>query len=317
MQTKKYFAGVMTSLMILTSATAFAEDENKTVVSIDESGDITVENPESIGGVIQNISGTKNSDDESKVRVTTPRAGGDSRRDNPDDPPVTARVNTPQVSETQDENNEVVEIEVPNDEVVEVEVQENEPAKNTRQKKLKEQKARFVKLTADDNYTYYLDRESVMWKRMPYSSSEYMADVWVRMIEKDPETADASDAENYLSADSTLQDEIESARETGKALSPVDIEVLRHNQYVLEHYYLRPATKQIQFLGEHEVVGRPQNTVNERQYAYTNWEDLVPGSIESIIYAKVLKIVGKGKASEKGHMGFKDYLEEYLRISIR
>ena len=321
MQTKKYFAGVMTSLMILTSATAFAESDDRVIVSIDESGDVTVNNPGRIGDVVPNISGSKNSDGEAQVEISTPRTG-QAERDNPDSPTVTAkvRVNTPQVSATQRDEIEVVEVDTPDDVVVEVDEDTgNAQSKNTKPKKLKEQKARFIKLAADDNYTYYLDKESVIWKRMPYSASEYMADIWVRMIENDPDTSDLSeeDRTEYLSTDSTLQDEIESAKEKGKALNPVDIEVLRHSQYVLEHYYLRPAKHQIQFLGEHEVVGRPQNTVNERQYAYKNWEELVPGSIESIIYVKTLKIIGTGKASDKGHMGFKDYLEEYLRISIR
>ena len=88
-------------------------------------------------------------------------------------------------------------------------------------------------------------------------------------------------------------------------------------KYFLEHYYIRPKTRQIQFLCELEVVGRPQNTISERAYDYKNWENLIPGSIETAIYYGVLDVIGTGKANAKGHMTATDMLEEYLRISIR
>jgi len=171
--------------------------------------------------------------------------------------------------------------------------------------KLKLQKPRFVKLTMDDSYIYYLDKQAVTWKRMPYSSSEYMADVWIRMVERNDEETE------YPS------DEIAMAAEQGKQLPDSDIEVLQHRKYYLEHYYLRPKTEQIQFLSELEIMDRPQNTSNERSYDYQNWEYLVPGSMESIIYRTVIQTIGTSKASERGHMTFTDMLEEYGRISIR
>ena len=172
---------------------------------------------------------------------------------------------------------------------------------------------RFVKLAVDETYTYYLDKTSVQWRRMPYSSSEYIADVWVRLIERVPKQLDddmAAYASDKYNAEVTL------AREQGYQYSPEDLKVLRSSSYVLEHYYLRPKTKQIQFLCELEVFGRPQNTVNERAYDYKNWENLVPGSVESIIYAATIKIIGTYKADAKGHMTFSDMLDEYLRISL-
>ena len=185
-----------------------------------------------------------------------------------------------------------------------------------KQKKLKKQKARFIKLAVDDTYTYYLDKQSVSWQRIPYSASEYMLDVWIRMIELEPDTSDLpEDLAAYVNDKSS--GEIALAEEKGLLLTPVDIDVLQHKKYFLEHYYLRPKTKQIQFLCELEVVGHPQNTISERAYDYKNWENLIPGSIESIIYNMTIKEVGKSGSSENGHMSFADYLEEYARISIR
>lgn len=184
------------------------------------------------------------------------------------------------------------------------------------QKKMKTQKPRFIKLAMDDNYIYYLDKQSVSWQRLPYSASEYMLDVWIRMIERNPDNSDLpDDLADYVN--DTNNGEIEVAREKGILFAPVDVEVLQHKKYFLEHYYLRPKTNQIQFLSELEVVGHPQNTVSERTYDYKNWENLIPGSIESIIYHMTIKTVGKSGASDKGHMTFADYLEEYGRISIR
>jgi len=182
------------------------------------------------------------------------------------------------------------------------------------QKKLKTLKPRFVKLAADDRYTYYLDKNAVQWKKMPYSSSEYIADVWVRMIERKPQELD-SDMAAY-GADN-FNAEISSLAEKGYQYSPGDLEVLQSQSYVLEHYYLRPKTNQIQFLCELEVFGRPQNTINERTYDYKNWESLVPDSVESIIYTTVIKTIGTKKASEKGHMTLVDMIEEYGRFSLR
>ena len=181
------------------------------------------------------------------------------------------------------------------------------------QQELKTLKPRFIKLAVDDTYTYYLDKTSVQWKKMPYMASEYMADVWIRMIEHSPAPLD-NDMENY-GADN-FRAEVALAREKGYQYSPEDLKVLRSQAYVLEHYYLRPKTKQIQFLCELEVFGRPQNAINERAYDYRNWENLVPGSVESAIYDATIKIIGKSKASERGHMTFIDMLDEYARIAL-
>lgn len=179
------------------------------------------------------------------------------------------------------------------------------------------QKARFVKLTMDDNYTYYLDRESVKWVRVPYTSSEYMADVWIRMVERFPENTSDGAIRDYEYFSSDEIGEVMMAREKGVRYNPADLEVLRRKEYFLEHYYLRPKTKQIQFLCELEVVGHPQNNAEGREYSYRNWEDLIPGSVESMLYKAVLKEIGTSMADAEGHRTFADYFEEYTRISIR
>ncbi len=180
-------------------------------------------------------------------------------------------------------------------------------------KNLKTLQQRFMKLAVDDTYTYYLDKNSVQWKKMPYSTSEYIADVWIRMVEREPKELD-DDMASY-GADN-FNAEISLAREQGYQYAADDVNVLRSQAYVLEHYYLRPKTRQIQFLCELEVFGRPQNTVSERAYDYKNWENLVPGSVESVIYEATIKIIGEWKSTERGHMTFSDMLDEYLRISL-
>ena len=183
----------------------------------------------------------------------------------------------------------------------------NSTSKNEKQQKLKLQKARFVKVTMDKKYIYYLDRDTVTWRKMPYSTTEMMADFWIRMIDRD---------DNELLADYEIDDVILAA-EDGKQFRPEDLEVLRHAKYHLEHYYLRPKTQQIQYLSElSDIEGNPQNTINERTFTYSNWENLVPDSVESRIYRGVIKIIGKGK-SQDSPVTFADYVEEYARISIR
>lgn len=179
------------------------------------------------------------------------------------------------------------------------------------------QRARFVKLTMDDNYTYYLDRESVKWVRVPYTSSEYMADVWIRMIERFPEDDPDSALRDYEYFNPDEIGEVITANERGVRYNPTDLEVLRRKEYFMEHYYLRPKTKQIQFLCELEVVGHPQNNAEGREYSYKNWEDLIPGSVESMLYKAILKEIGTSMADADGHQTFADYFEEYTRISIR
>ena len=179
------------------------------------------------------------------------------------------------------------------------------------QKKLK---ARFVKLLSDDSYDYYLDRNSVRWVYVPYSKTEYMADVWIRMLDRAQNNSDMpSDLYNYINDTS---DEISEAAAKGIIYDEVDVKVLRTKKYFLEHYYIRPKKQQIQFLCELEVIGRPQNAISERAYDYKNWESLIPGSVEFSIYHGVISDIGTSKANSRGHMTFIDMLDEYARIAL-
>ena len=216
---------------------------------------------------------------------------------------------TPEVQKTETEN--VVINPTPKNSKREKISAQNNYSKNTSLKG-----RRFIKVAKDDEYTYYLDKQTVSWKRLPYSASEYMLDCWVRMIENVPDT---SDIPNYLSdyVSNGENGEIEVARERKVSLNQADIDVLKHKKFFLQHYYMRPKTKQIQFLCELEIVGHPQNTVSEREYDYKNWENLIPGSVESVIYQMTMKSVSKKGSSDKGRMSFADMMDEYLRISIR
>lgn len=150
----------------------------------------------------------------------------------------------------------------------------------------KKEKDRFVPILQDNGFVYTLDTKNAHWIPMPHSGNEYIADVWVRLVQTDGDT------------------------NTSSYSYP--------QKYYLEHYYIRPKTQQIQFLCELEVTGRPENAIQERPYKNSNWENLVPGSIEDEIYHKVLQTMKKnhiGGNSSNG-MSVRDAVEEYLRISL-
>ena len=147
---------------------------------------------------------------------------------------------------------------------------------------------RFRYLLQEGGYIYYLDKESARWVNCPHSN-EQMLEVWVKLVDtSEGGTASSDNGYSYS------------------------------NHYYLEHYYIRPNKEQIQFLSELEVTGRPSNAVTERPYNESNWEKLVPGSIEDEIYRAVVKNVNdipkKNDAGEKASV--RDAIEEYLRISL-
>ena len=146
----------------------------------------------------------------------------------------------------------------------------------------KEEK-RFVELLKDNGFTYYLDTKNARWVQMPHSGNEYIADVWVKLVQTD-ENAEYSYPPKYF----------------------------------LAHYYVRPNTQQIQFLSELEVTGRPDNAIKERPYSMQNWENLVPGSVEDELYHGIVKNMKKNRLGGKSSNGMsvRDMVEEYLRISL-
>ena len=155
-----------------------------------------------------------------------------------------------------------------------------------------EKNARFKTLFVDNGFTYYLDTKGTRWVPRPYNTEEYMIDAWVRLVE---DTTGAPVAED------------------GK---------IRPAKYFLEHYYISPKHRQIMFLSELEVTGRPENAVKERAYDPKNWEQLVPGSIEDDLYEAITARMGSapgergGLLSGTSGMSLRDMVEEYARISF-
>lgn len=125
--------------------------------------------------------------------------------------------------------------------------------------KVNKEKERFQELLRDESFIYYMDTQSIRYIPIP-NRQEKMIDVWVKL--KPNSFSDDGDA--------------------------------KAGKYYLEHYYLNPKSKQIQFLCELEVTGRPSNAIKERPYSSQNWENLVPGSVEDDIYHAVVK---KAKSS--------------------
>ena len=156
----------------------------------------------------------------------------------------------------------------------------------------RERGARYKTLFMDNGFTYYLDAKNTRWIPRPYQSSEYMIDAWVRLVENTTG---------------------EPVAEDGK---------IRPAKYFLEHYYISPQRRQIMFISELEVTGRPENAVKERAYDPKNWEQLVPGSIEDELYEAITAQMGSapgergGLLSGTSGMSLRDMVEEYARISF-
>ena len=152
--------------------------------------------------------------------------------------------------------------------------------------------SRYRTLLTDNGFTYYLDVQNTRWIPRPYSSSEYMIDAWVRLVENTTG---------------------EPVAEDGK---------IRPAKYFLEHYYISPERRQVMFLSELEVTGRPDNAVKERAYDPKNWEQLVPGSIEDELYAAITARMKSAPGQRGGilsgtsGMSLRDMIEEYARISF-
>ena len=156
----------------------------------------------------------------------------------------------------------------------------------------REKKARYKTLFTDNGFTYYLDSKNSRWVPRPNSGSERMIEAWVRLVEN----TEGNTAEGSTDA--------------------------RPNKYFLEHYYISPQRREIMFISELEVTGRPENAIKERPYENANWEKLVPGSIEDDLFdaivAKMKQAPGErsGVLSGTSGMSLRDMLEEFGRISL-
>ncbi|MEQ2868004.1 MAG: hypothetical protein ACFNVR_05205 [Selenomonas noxia] len=156
----------------------------------------------------------------------------------------------------------------------------------------REKKARYKTLFTDNGFTYYLDSKNSRWVPRPNSGSERMIEAWVRLVEN----TEGNTAEGGTDA--------------------------RPSKYFLEHYYISPQRREIMFISELEVTGRPENAIKERPYENANWEKLVPGSIEDDLFdaivAKMKQAPGErsGVLSGTSGMSLRDMLEEFGRISL-
>ncbi|MCR5559883.1 MAG: hypothetical protein K6F62_05975 [Schwartzia sp.] len=144
-----------------------------------------------------------------------------------------------------------------------------------------EEEAQFVQIYKDASYIYYLDKKNMQWVDIPFQKKR-MLDVWIKLVPLGvgSERRDA----NYRGIEDT---------------------------YYLEHYYIRKDRKQIQFLCELEINGRPNNDVETGKYDPRKWENLVPESIEDHIYHGVVAQAG---ASNEGDLG--DFVEDVFRIAL-
>ncbi|MBR3721556.1 MAG: hypothetical protein IKN12_02220 [Selenomonadaceae bacterium] len=141
---------------------------------------------------------------------------------------------------------------------------------------------RYVMLFSDDSFIYWLDTEALHWRDMPYSALEQVLDTWIKM-------------ENIAE----------------------DKEYSYPEKYYMEHLYLRPNRRQVMFLSELEVMGRPENNIKERTYKAEYWEDLVPGSVEEEIYkgtiAMIKKLEKKGRVKKKEGDSY-NFFEDFVGI---
>lgn len=155
-----------------------------------------------------------------------------------------------------------------------------------------ENQDRYKKLFKDNSFSYYMDMKNAKWVLFADGKREYIIDVWVKLVRNDQAGDSAYQEEGYE--------------------EPV-------GSYYLEHYYIRPAAQQIQFLCELEVAGRPDNDINQRPYSSANWEELVPESVEDNIYHTVVPIMNKvSKSSGKNKLlsDIGDGMEDIFRISL-
>lgn len=156
----------------------------------------------------------------------------------------------------------------------------------------REKKARYKTLFTDNGFTYYLDSKNSRWIPRPNSGSERIIEAWIRLVENPG------------------------------GEPPVDSDQVRPAKYFLEHYYISPQRREIMFISELEVTGRPENAIKERPYDNANWEQLVPGSIEDDLFEAVVARMKNAPGERSGilsgtsGMSLRDMVEEYARISL-
>ena len=148
----------------------------------------------------------------------------------------------------------------------------------------KKKKARFIEICRDESFIYKMDRKTAHYTRIPHTIDEKMIDVWVKL----------------------------------EPLEYAPGEYTYPPKYYLEHYLIRPKRKQIQFLCEMEVTGRPGNDAAEDKiYDPRRWERLIPGSIEDTIFHAILQYKGKiHDESTANGKSVRDFVENTFNISL-
>ncbi len=117
---------------------------------------------------------------------------------------------------------------------------------------------RYIMFAEDNQFYYYLDRLSTKWIYAPGNNKEKIISAWIILLPKSS---------------------VDSKPQLGDYMM-----VNADSSYLLDHYYINPATNQIQFVTELDVYGQPQNTANQGRYSMRNWESIVPGSVEDTIF---------------------------------
>lgn len=121
---------------------------------------------------------------------------------------------------------------------------------------------RYILIATDTKFAYYLDRESSRWIQEP-NSKQKILDVWLRLV-------DINDVKNPV---------------LGTYMKDAP-----QGEYLLDHYYILPGERQLQFLCELNVMGQPANDVTQNQYSTGNWEYAIPGSVEDHVYNSIMAI---------------------------
>ena len=154
----------------------------------------------------------------------------------------------------------------------------------TEKKDPKAPKDRFLLLFEDEQYKYFMDLQSVQWQRRPFGKKERYLDLWVKLVEV-----------------------------------PADKEYKYPETYLLEHYCILPDQRKIQFLCELEVAGRPSNSIQQRNYDESHWEELVPGSVEEKVYQAVMDhqaLLPKPKDKQDIRSMAGDFIDDVLHIGL-
>lgn len=140
-----------------------------------------------------------------------------------------------------------------------------------------EQSSRYLKITENAAYTYYLDTETVRYIKDPYLE-EKLIDVWIKIV------CEQSGAEA----------EIKNRENKGMITEGYD-----KFSYSVRRYYFRLNERQMQMLTSRDFASDgSQLEFQKCIYAATRWDDLAPNTVGDLWYSKVRWYLDK-RAGEK------------------